>query len=240
MSFNYDADGFEQFLRDMVPFTPGLMRDVAQAELYQTCREFFERSFAWTTMVEGVAVPVGDTPSDIQLDNVIGNTGSDALYAEHIAVLNVWLGNDDEGYLPLTKLGRRPDWWTQENPKPEAWWLDQGVKNFKLYPLVSEATTDVLRVEVALNLKEDPSPFDRAFPSLVKERWYDTIKHGFLARLYEHPSKPYSQPMMAERYRRKFLADIGYYAAQRKKGMNNTPNWRYPSGWTPRRRLRSG
>ena len=53
-----------------------------------------------------------------------------------------------------------------------------------------------------------------------------------LARVYEHPNKPYSAPILATKKRQVFVKAMGFYAAQRKGGHNGTPNWRFPPGWS--------
>ena len=56
------TETFEQLLNDLIPQTPGIIRSVALRELRLAAREFFEKSYAWTVLVEDIDVTSGATP----------------------------------------------------------------------------------------------------------------------------------------------------------------------------------
>lgn len=224
------TENLNQILKDTLPELPGVVRSAAARELRLAMREFFERSFAWTKVVTGVAISAGDTA--IQIDDGDTNT-------EVVGILAVRVGNDTDGYRPLPALGAEPDK-IEGAESASAWYVTSNPDELKLTPYYNTAPTDTLRVTVALMPAFDVSVTDDELPRQITLKYYDAIRNGFLARMYMQPGKPYSQPVLATQLRQNFLQQIGFYAAQRKKGYNNSPNWTYPSsGWSPRRRLTS-
>ena len=54
------TDSLDTILQDTIPQLPGAVRAVAERELRMAMREFFERSYAWRSMIT-VDAPAGDT-----------------------------------------------------------------------------------------------------------------------------------------------------------------------------------
>lgn len=221
----------ENVLKDTIPQLPGVIRSVAARECRLAMREFFEKSHAWTTEIEGVTIPAGDTA--IQVDDSDANT-------EVIAVYDVRLGNSTDGYQALQPFGRKPDKIEGTNSKPFGWYVTSNPDEFKLHPYYESAPTDNLRVTAALIPAFDVDINSQTLPRQITLKFYDAVLNGTLARLYMHPNKPYSQPVLGQQLRHSFLRQIGYYAAQRKKGFNNSQMWRFPKGWTTKLRQRFG
>lgn len=213
----------EDILKDILPHLPGVVRSVAAHECRLAMREFFERSYAWTKIVEDVAIPTGDTA--IQIDDGDANT-------EVITILGVRVGNDTDGYQWLTPLGREPNLIEGSTSNPWGWYITSNADEIKVHPYASAATTELLRVDVALMPAFDVDVNTATLPRQITNKYRDAILNGTLARLYMHPGKPYSQPVLGQQLRHNFLRQIGYYAAQRKKGYNNTPMWSFPAGWS--------
>lgn len=210
-----------EFLKDQLPELPGVIRSVALRELRLTLREFFDKSWAWTKEVQDVAIPTG--VEGIQVDDSDENT-------DVVGILSVAKGNPTAGYRTLTPLARRPI--NEETAEaPYNWFVTSNPDEFMLYPYVSVATTDDLTVQVAVSPSLNIDAGDTTLPRQIILKYYDAIEAGFLARLYNHPNKPYSSPMEGKSKRTEFVKAIGYYAAQRKNGYNGAPNWGYPSGW---------
>jgi len=216
------TETFEQMLNDTVPQTPGIIRSVAFREMRLACREFFERSFAWTVLVEDIIAPAGNVL--IQVDDGDTNT-------EVISILEVSFNGQPINPTSArpTRLGQDPAFATSDIPK--AFFLTSNPDEFSFFPFLENANggnanpiTDVL---VALV----PSFTATALPRQVTLKYYDAIVEGYLARVYLHPNKPYSAPMLAGQMRHSFLRRIGYYMAQRKQGNNNSQAWTFPSGW---------
>lgn len=210
----------DHWLRDSLPTLPGAIRSVAARELVLACREFFERSYAWIGYIENENAKAGTkqywtSPYD-EYSNVVAVLGVD------------WLGT------PLDRLTARPpinpntDRTTDRplayyvDPAPDAVYLDR--------PLANDVES-ALTFRVALT----PKPTVEHLPRIAEIKFYDAILDGFLARMYTHPSKPYTNPTLAASKRKSFNSWIGRYMAQAKQGFVNGQGWQYPPGWGVRR-----
>lgn len=207
------TETFEQILNDTVPQTPGIIRSVALRELRLAAREFFERSMAWTALVEDIDVGAGVSPT--QVDDADSNT-------EVIGILNIAFNGID-----LVPVARRPSRQGGTVDQPTHFYLTSNPDEFVVYPTLENAQTGPADVQVALI----PSFSAIDLPRQITLKYYDAIVEGYLARVYMHPNKPYSAPMLAGSMRHSFLRRVGYYMAQRKQGNNNSQDWNYPRGW---------
>ena len=225
------TEAIENVVKDTVPQLPGIIRSVVARECRLAMREFFEKSLAWTTVVENVAIPDGDVA--IQVDDGDANTAV-------ISILRVEIGDATDGYQLVRPLGRTPDKVEGTQSTPWGWYVTSNPDELKLNPYQDGATTKDLRVTVALIPAFDIDINDTTLPRQITLKFYDAILNGTLARCYMHPNKPYSQPVLGQQMRHNFLRQIGYYAAQRKKGFNNTPMWSFPRGWSTKLRQRFG
>ena len=216
------TEAIENILKDTLPHLPGVIRSVAAQECRLAMREFFEKSFAWVKEVESVTIPTGDTA--IQVTDGDANT-------EVIGILEVKIGNTTDGYFPLTPLARMPNKIAGNNSRASEWYVTSNPDELKLHPYHTGTSSDDLRVFVGLMPALNIDVTDTTLPRQITLKYHDAIVNGTLARLYMHPNKPYSQPVHGTQLRHNFLRSIGYYAAQRKKGYNNTPQWSFPRGW---------
>ena len=207
------TETFEQILNDTIPQTPGIIRSVALRELRLAAREFFERSYAWTVLVADIDVPAGGTP--VQVDDLDANT-------EVIGILNIAFNGID-----LAPTGVKPSRQLGTTDKPTHYYITSNPDEFVVYPTLENPQTAVADVLVALV----PSFTATDLPRQITLKYYDAIVEGYLARVYAHPNKPYSAPMLAGSMRHSFLRRVGYYMAQRKQGWNNSQQWSYPRGW---------
>jgi hypothetical protein len=208
-------------LKDLIPELPGVVRSVAAREFRLTLRDFFEKTYAWTTTVKDVALPLGETP--IQVDDSDANT-------QVIGVLQVASGEAGSGYVPLRTLPVRPDDETTATD-PHSWYVTSNPDEFVLFPYLSAASTKDLTVTIALMPAEGIDAATNTLPRQIISKYYDAIKDGFLARMYAHPNKPYSAPMEAKALRTAYVKARGFYAAQRKSGYNGSQNWSFPRTW---------
>ncbi len=213
-----------ELLKDTLPELPGIVRSVATREFRMTLREFFEKTYAWTTTVKDVAIATGETP--IQLTDGDDNTVV-------IAVLHVAKGNIVDGFTDMVPLTGRPTSRGDGDSAefPSHWFVTSNPDELVLHPYLDVATSDTLTVKVALIPAFDIAADTATLPRQILLKYYDAIMDGFYARVYEHPNKPYSAPLLAVAKRKRFVASMGFYTAQRKKGYNGTPNWRFPGGW---------
>ena len=222
MAVEYATVSINDLLKDALPELPGVVRSVAQREMRLTLREFFEKSFAWTATVKDVAPVTGENP--VQVDDSDANT-------EVIGILNVAIGQAGEGYQNLKPLAGRPVDEVDAGGLPSYFYITSNPDEFCLYPYMNTVGSYDLTVEVALMPAFDIDADQTTLPRQVLLKYYDAIMEGFFARMYAHPNKPYSAPMVAGQKRHNFLRVIGYYAAQRKTGYNGSQNWGYPQNW---------
>ena len=225
------TEAIENILKDTIPQLPGVVRSVAARECRLAMREFFEKSLAWTAVVESVTIPTGDEA--IQITDGDENT-------EVIAIMRVEIGNSTDGYQLVRPLSRTPDKVEGTQSAPWGWYVTSNPDELKLHPYQEGSTENDLRVTVGLIPSFSVDVSEQDLPRQITLKFYDAILNGTLARLYMHPNKPYSQPVLGQQLRHNFLKQVGYYAAQRKKGFNNSQNWRFPSGWSTRLRQRFG
>lgn len=218
---NEYTETVEQILKDTSPQLPGAIRSVAERELRLAMREFFERTYAWTVIIEDIDVPEGDAV--IALDDNDNN-------AKVIAVLNVAYKGDN-----LSSLVAKPARDETSN-RPLFWFIASNPDELKVFPYLNVAQTDALDVTVALVPDEGVD----VLPRQITLKYYDAIVEGFLARMYIHPNKPYSAPALAGQLRRSFMSRIGFYMAQRKQGYNGGAAWSYPRGFQVVRLGRNG
>lgn len=147
---------------------------------------------------------------------------------EVIAILNLELRN-----VRIPPIGGRPP---ADDPDftsdaPRGWFVTSNPDEFLFFPRLE---TDLVG-EVCALVAVIPSFDTLLLPRQVTLKYYDAIVEGYLARVYNHPNKPYSNPAVAAQLRHNFLRRIGFYMAQRKQGYNNSQQWTYPPGWNVRR-----
>jgi hypothetical protein len=210
------TETFEQILKDTAPNFPGAVRELTARELRLAAREFFEKSYAWTKVVTGINAPSGETPTQI-------NDGD--VESEVIGIL--YMTFNGSALLPIAERPPR----VIASDLPLYWYVTSNPDEFCLYPYLSVAVAGAISAKVALI----PAFNSASLPRQVTLKFYDSIVDGFLARMYMQPNKPYSNAELGAAHRQKFVQSIGFYAGQRKQGFNNSPNWRFPAGWSPRR-----
>ncbi len=215
------TESLNTLLQDTIPELPGVVRAVAERELRLTFRDFFERSYAWRTVLLALNAPAGDNPIWLQ-DAEDGDANSDV-----ISILQVVYNG-----VPLRKLAARPARVNQTSDVPTAFYMSSNADEFHLHPPLVNASTGLMEVHVALTPKIDAT----LFPRQTFTKFYEALREGFLARMYAHPNKPYSAPMTAQQERQNYRRRIGYYMAQAKQGYNDSQSWSFPAqGWNPRK-----
>lgn len=214
-------------LKDTLPHLPGAQRDVALLELRMAIREFFEQSYAWCEVLGGYDVSTGDTEHQL---HATAKIGPDLGTATVLTVLDVAVGNSTDGYNRLTPMGSKPLKIEGSNGWPYGWYSASNADTIKFHPYYTGSDSLKIRAYLALMPPISASSTADEFPRQFELKWYQAIVNGFLARMYMHPSEPYSNPALGAKLRKRFRHQIGYYAARRKQGYNNAPAWRFP-GW---------
>lgn len=223
MAHNEYTETFDTLLKDTIPETPGIIRTLALRELRLAAREFFEKTFTWTKIVDDIDGPEGRT--DIIVDDSDSNT-------KVIAVLGVTFGDTTATRGgQLVPLGQRPALDQIADGSPRNFFITSAPDHFQIYPYLKFAKTNFLDVTIALM----PSFTATALPRQVTDLYYNALIDGYLARVYSQPNKPYSAPLLAGQHRTAFLTAIGFYMAKRKQGFNNSQQWIFPGGWQVQR-----
>lgn len=219
MAHNEYTETFDAILKDTIPETPGIIRTLALRELRLAAREFFEKTFVWTKIITDVNGPLGKI--DIIADDGDSNT-------KVIAVLGVAYGNDAATRAgQLTPLGQKPAMDQTADGSPHNFFVTSAPDHIQIFPYLTVARSNFLDITVALI----PSFSATSLPRQVTDLYYDALIDGYLARVYNHPNKPYSAPLLATGHRKKFMSSIGFYMAKRKQGFNNAQQWVYPRSW---------
>ncbi|KKM92562.1 hypothetical protein LCGC14_1217150 [marine sediment metagenome] len=223
MAHDEFTETFDALLKDTIPETPGIIRTLALRELRLAAREFFEKTFAWTTIINNVTGPAGKV--DIVADDEESNT-------KVIAVLGVAYGlTAATRGGQLVPIGQKPTMDQTADASPQKFFVTSAPDHIQIFPYLKTEKTNFLDLTVALI----PSFSATALPRQVTDLYYDALIDGYLSRVYLHPNKPYSAPRLAGQHRTKFVSAIGFYMAKRKQGFNNSQQWVFPGGWQVRR-----
>lgn len=214
----------DTWLKDSLPNLPGIVRSVAARQLVLAAREFFERTLAWQATIDNINAKAGDkqywlSPYD-EFSDVISV----------MAVVFRTDGADPKSGRYLSPLPTRPPA-GYTTGIPLGYYAGAGPDAIYLYPTLDSDIDDALDILVALTPKQSVEHL----PRIAALKFYDAIMDGFLARVYLHPSKPYSNLAAAAEHRRRFISQIGRYRGEVKGGYVHAQNWRFPGGWGVRR-----
>lgn len=198
------------WLKDALPRTPGAVRSVVTREFMLAVREFYEQSFAWRETVGPLSITAGDaditlSPFDSDSD-VIGILG--AAYNKNL----------------LRKMPAPPVDIARESDAPSRYYV-RGTDTIVMWPTPTVSADDALLVYVALT----PTLTTTSLPDIASTLHREALLDGLLGRLYAHPAKPYSNPLLAQHHMKRFRNHIGAYAAKAKMGNANAPSWCFPA-----------
>ncbi len=200
----------DQWLKDMLPRLPGVIRTVARRELILAAREFFEQSACWRAVLG---------PKNLVANKKTYYLSPYDAYTNIVQVLSVE-GNG----APLRPMLRRPSGVEPtSSTTPYGYWIE-APDQVRVWPMPSESKTNWLTFYVVLTPKQTVKHLPRQAASL----WYDALLDGALGRLYSHPAKPYTDSVRAQYHLQRFRAAIGKYAGQAKQQANGAGSWAYP------------
>lgn len=197
------------WLKDLLPHTPGIVRSVARREVIKAAREFFRDSTAWREVVQSAYFADGA----YALTAVPQSTDSEVL-----TILSV-----EANGVPLTLKAERP---TGDRPDgtPTCWYPVPGtVDGFEVWP-----TPDQYDDEILVRVVLIPTDAATSLPDVAARRHFDGILDGALGRVYGHPAKPYSNPTLAEYHLRRFRNAISKAKGEVQQGAAAGQNWVYP------------
>lgn len=195
------------WLKDILPRTPGIVRQVAKRELINAAREFYRQSAAWREVCESVYLDDGD----YQYTVVPQSSDSEVIQVTSVEVNGALLTPKTE-----RPVGDRGD-------GTPLYWYPTGLDTIEIWPTPEQYDDDV-RVRAILI----PTEAATTLPDVAYGKHYEGILDGVLGRLYGHPAKPYSNPAFAEYHLRRFRNAIGEAAGEQKQGGFAGQNWQFP------------
>lgn len=195
------------WLKDILPRTPGIVRQVAKREFLNTAREFYRQSGAWREVCESVFF----ADNDYQYTVVPQNSESEVIQVTSVEVNGIPLIAKTE-----RPLGDRGD------GTPTTWY-PTGLDTIEIWP-TPEQYDDEVRVRAILI----PTDTATTLPDVAYAKHYEALLDGTLGRLYGHPAKPYSNPALATYHLNRFRNAIGEAAAEQKGGGFAGQNWQFP------------
>lgn len=199
----------QTWLRDVLPRTPGAVRKVVSRELVLAAREFFERSSAWRVVIG---------PKDLRSVKKRYSLSPYDAYSDVVQVFGVEM----EG-CPLGRLVRQPPLGRSAD-RPTSFWLETP-DTVRLWPTPTVSVDEALTFYVALTPKLTVSHL----PRVAQTHFYEALFDGVLGRMYAHPSKPYTDPTLAQYHLKRFRNAIAAYAGQAKQGfIPGAAAWTFP------------
>lgn len=232
-------------LNDKVRLTcAGALDGIIRNEMYDTLKEFFQRSDAWL-----LEIPVFIEPStnDYQIDthqNVVVNR---LMMLQRPRSPPPPVGEWPPPYLPMCPPQYLPVAQSEESPSTEAQnplfrvqragvLLNAGSKCPILRIEHNPGVNEVWIVTVALT-PCDPTD-DQGFldpPDWVMEKYQSYIASGVICRLMLQPAKPYSSLPGSQYHGRKFNEGVGLARKEvRNMFVYGAQRWNFPQGWNSR------
>lgn len=108
--------------------------------------------------------------------------------------------------------------WRTLTGEPLGYYQDD-IHELKLVPIPTEATTETLKVVLALR----PTRTATVVNSDLYDLWAEAIAHGARARLHELPRQPFSDLVLAAKCRSEFDRAKGRAKVQRNRGLATGP-----------------
>lgn len=205
---SYGQVSLSIWLKDILTRTPGLVRKVAKRELQLAIREFYEQSCSWRVLIG---------PVDLLADKEMYWLSPYDQETDVVRILSIEVGTT--GLRPIMR--RPPEVAAQGGP--EQFWVDPP-DVFHVWPVPTADSPDNMTIYVALT----PRVGGTKLPAIAQTLHYDAILDGVLGRLLSHPSKPYSNAVMAQYHLKRFRAAIGKYKAQGNKNYSDAGSWSFP------------
>ena len=199
----------DTWLKDLLPRTPGAVRPVVKRELVLAVREFYTQSLAWRVVIG---------PKNMKAGKKLYTMSPYDAYADVVKVFSVEL----EGS-PLRRYVRRPAGAEPAADRPTGFFLED-VDNVRLWPAPVVAVDDGLTFYVALTPKQTVTHL----PRMAMSHHYDALLDGALGRLYNHPAKPYTDPLRSSYHLRRFRGFIAEFRSAAREGNVDAPSWTFP------------
>lgn len=200
---------FDQFLPEVMQFTPDVPELIAVHAIKNACIEFCERSLYWQI--------------DLPAISVTGNKGNYAIQTpvdtKLVQLINTYF--DQSLLIPaapdeLANIYRMGNWQTMVgNPQ----YVTQVIRpEVVLVPIPYEDRADILSIRVAVAPTRDAESID----SEIYEQFAERIGYGARARLYNTPRQPYYDKTAALEMMKLFRTSISEVRIMVNKGLPRT------------------
>lgn len=218
---------------------PGALDGIIRAEIYDTFKEFFQRTNIWLLELPIYVVP---TTKDYQIEtgqNIVVNRlmGLDRMRSP-LPPTGPW----PPVYAPMCPpqyLAAQGQGSSAEAQDPSfrvrraGVLLNPGVKCPILRIQDNPATNELWVATVAVNVC-DPTDADGFVspPDWILEKYLSALASGVICRLYLQPAKPYSSVPGAQYHGRKFNEGVGLARTEARHLFSyDAQRWSFPQGW---------
>lgn len=184
-----DTTPVSSFVREVMPFLPGVPEFEVEYRLKQTLREFCRRTKVWRQR------------NTVMLTTVLGQQEYPASLpggTELADIVSAWMAGVELGVMFPGDEENIPPGETAETP-------DIGVINFDT--VILSALPQAAGVDVIGTVVLSPNEESTTCPSFLFYRWRDTIREGCLARVMKQVGKPWSNPNQAVMHEAQFDDD---------------------------------
>jgi len=201
----------ETWVNLLTPRLPGALDHVLEAEVVQTIKNFCRESSAWRDMIYGLDVQPNEREITLQWGN--GSQGT------VLGVLRLYSGGNQ-----ISQLSHAP--WESSARLTLAW--TSNPSDPSIIVLAEIPTEELLEQLDAYVYLEPVNPTLYVPPTLLSDFW-EIIFDGSVGRMYSHPNKPYSDPILAQYHWRRYRTGTILARDKASRGFTgNAQNWVFP------------
>lgn len=181
---------FDYWYDDVMPSVKGAESDIILHHIRGAAIDFCEQSLAWRFD----ALPINVIANQRQYMLDIPFEG-----AEIVQVLHAYIGNKEIAVTSTSALAQRNINFLSMKGLPNSY-IQEYTERMSLYPLPNSNIAGGLTYKVALR----PSRIADGMYDSIGKKYFEAIAHGTKARLFEIPSKPWSDLSLSAYHRSKF------------------------------------
>lgn len=197
---------------EILPRLSGATDAMVQEEIKRTITNFCRESTAWRDMIYALNVDINDREVELQV--------ADGTRALVIGVLRVYRSSGQ-----ISQLSHAPS----ENASSTPMGFTVRPDNPSVIVL-STIPTESLVGELDAYVYCEPVDSTTYLPPVILRDFWEHIFDGALGRMYSHPSRPYSDPPMAQYHLKRYRQGTRIARAQANRGFTgNAQNWTFPS-----------
>ena len=206
-----DFVGVDKWVDTILGRLNGAVPDMVKTEVTNAVREFFVESNVW--QVE-VLLNVEEDKATYDLRGMVPN--GTVTYILHVLFKERL----------LTPVAEFPFGW-DTGGDPHYFWSPEP-QLLRLAPIPTVSEEKVVRTRFALK------PVGCQVPAWIEDLFFRVIADGALGRMYMHPKRPYTSPLLGERHAASFRAGIARAKSMANRRFTRAEHtFRFPRGWSP-------